>query len=229
MSKCSAFLFDLDGVLVDSMQLHIDAWVLYLKFHGISDDSLSERMHGKRNDDIVREIFGDSLSAEDVFRHGAAKEALFREMMGPDLEQKLVPGIRSFLERWKDMPMGLGSNAEPANVDFVLGGARLRPYFQAIVDGHQVERPKPDPDVYLRAASQMGVDPASCIVFEDSITGVNAGLRAGAKVVGIATTSEELPGVQLMVRDFTDPALESWLKSIAILPVLPAATVNVIV
>ena len=208
-------MFDLDGVLVDSMQLHVDALEFYLKFQGISDDRLSERMHGKRNDDIVREIFGPTLSAEEVFRHGAAKEALFREMMRPHLERKLVAGVRSFLERWKTVPMGLGSNAEPANVDFVLDGARLRPYFQAIVDGHQVQRPKPDPDVYLKAASQLGVDPGRCIVFEDSMTGVNAGLRAGAKVVGIATTVEELPGVDLMVRDFTDPALESWLRCIA--------------
>ena len=196
---------------MDSMQLHIDAWEFYLKFQGIADDSISERMHGKRNDDIVREIFGPSLSAEEVFRHGAAKEALFREMMRPQLEQKLVPGVRGFLEGWKTMPMGLGSNAEPPNVDFVLDGAKLRSYFRAIVDGHQVQRPKPDPDVYLKAASQLGVDPARCIVFEDSMTGVNAGLRAGAKVIGIATTAAELRGVDLMVRDFNDPALDAWL------------------
>ena len=194
------------------MQQHIDAWVFYLKFHNLSDDRLSERMHGKRNDGIVREIWGESLSAEDVFRHGAAKEALFREMMRPQLEQKLVPGIRSFLECWKSMPMGLGSNAEPPNVAFVLDGAGLRPYFQSVVDGHQVRRAKPDPDVYLKAASELGVAPESCIVFEDSMTGVTAGLRAGARVVGVATTDKELPGVELMVRDFTDPALEAWLR-----------------
>ncbi len=216
MSKFSAFLFDLDGVLLDSMQLHIDAWETYLRVQNISEDRLSELMHGKRNDDIVREIFGPSLSAEAVFRHGAAKEELFREMMRPQLEQKLVPGVRRFLEDWKTLPMGLGTNAEPPNVDFVLDGARLRTYFKAVVDGHQVQRPKPDPDVYLKAASQLGVDPARCIVFEDSMTGVTAGLRAGATVVGIATTALELPGVELMVRDFTDPALEAWLR-------LPAA------
>ena len=193
------------------MRVHLDAWEFYLKFQGISDDGLPERMHGKRNDDIVREIFGSLLNEEEVVRHGAAKEALFRQMMRPHLEQKLVPGIRNFLEKWKTMPMGLGSNAEPPNVDFVLDGARLRSCFQAIVDGHQVQRPKPDPDVYLKAAAQLGVDPRRCIVFEDSMTGVKAALSAGATVAGIATTSEELPGVELMVRDFADPALEAWL------------------
>ena len=213
MTKFKAFLFDLDGVLLDSMQLHVEAWEFYLKFQGLSADRLSERMHGKRNDEIVREILGQSLSAEEVFRHGAAKEALFREMMRPHLEQKLVPGIRGFLESWKTVPMGLGSNAERPNVDFVLDGARIRHYFQSVVDGQQVQKAKPEPDVYLKAASQLGVEPASCIVFEDSMTGVNAGLLAGAKVVGIATTEEQLPGVDLMVRDFNDPALEPWLRS----------------
>lgn len=212
MKQFSAFLFDLDGVLLDSMQQHIDAWVFYLKFHNLSDDRLSERMHGKRNDDIVREIWGESLSAEEVFRHGAAKEALFREMMRPQLEQKLVPGIRSFLECWKSMPMGVGSNAEPPNVSFVLDGAKLRPYFQAVVDGHQVQNAKPDPDVYLKAASELGIAPEECLVFEDSMTGVTAGLRAGATVVGVATTSTELPGTALMIRDFDDPGLDAWLR-----------------
>jgi len=213
MSQFSAFLFDLDGVVLDSMQLHIDAWQFYLKFQGLTDDRLSERMHGKRNDDIVREIFGESLSAEEVFRHGAAKEALFREMMRPHLEDKLVPGIRTFLESWKSKPMGLGSNAEPPNVSFVLDGAKLRQYFQAVVDGHQVQRAKPDPDVYLKAAAQLGVEPRNCLVFEDSMTGVTAGLRAGAKVIGIATTEKELSGVELMVNDFNDPALQAWLET----------------
>ncbi len=212
MKQFDAFLFDLDGVVLDSMQHHIDAWQFYMKFHNVSDDRLSERMHGKRNDDIVREIWGESLSAEEVFRHGAAKEALFREMMRPHLEQKLVPGIRSFLESWKSMPMGLGSNAEPPNVSFVLDGAKLRPYFQAVVDGHQVQHAKPEPDVYLKAAAQLGFAPERCIVFEDSMTGVTAGLRAGATVVGVATTSNELPGAALMIRDFNDPALDHWLK-----------------
>jgi beta-phosphoglucomutase-like phosphatase (HAD superfamily) len=107
--------------------------------------------------------------------------------------------------------MGLASNAEPANIAFVLDGLGLRRHFQVVVDGHQVDRPKPFPEIYLRAAELLGVAPAECVVFEDSPTGVEAGRAAGAKVVGVRTHPVELEGVDLLIPDFRDPALKGWL------------------
>jgi beta-phosphoglucomutase len=92
-------------------------------------------------------------------------------------------------------------------------GAGLRRWFRAVVDGHQVARPKPWPDVYYKAAKLLGVDSEDCIVFEDSAAGVEAARRAGARVVGIATTCPQLAGVDLMVRDFLDSELERWLAA----------------
>jgi beta-phosphoglucomutase-like phosphatase (HAD superfamily) len=80
------------------------------------------------------------------------------------------------------------------------------------VDGQQVANPKPHPDVYLRAADLLGIIAADCVVFEDSLGGVAAGLAAGMRVIGITTTYRELPGASLLVRDFDDPALEHWLQ-----------------
>jgi beta-phosphoglucomutase len=80
------------------------------------------------------------------------------------------------------------------------------------VNGHQVTHPKPHPEVYLRAAEELQVPPEDCIVFEDSYTGVAAGLAAGMRVVGVETTHGDLPGVSLAVRDFNNPALEAWLS-----------------
>ena len=74
--------------------------------------------------------------------------------------------------------MAVASNAEPANVDFVLDAAGLRPYFRAVLDGHQVSRPKPYPDIYLRAAEILGSVPAECVIFEDSLTGIRAARAA---------------------------------------------------
>ena len=207
------FLFDLDGVIVDSMPLHTKAWSVYLENFGLSADSLVERMHGKRNDQIVRDLFGASLTEQEVFGHGASKEALFREMVGAQLEQLLVPGIREFLQAHAARGLGLGSNAEPENVDFVLDQAGLRHHFHSIVDGHQVEHPKPAPDIYLLLAKKFGVRPEHCVVFEDSATGVAAAVSAGMRVVGIGTSEENLAGVEVMVRDFRDPDLEKWLQS----------------
>ena len=90
----------------------------------------SERNLGKRNDDIVRDFFGEGLSPEEVAARGAAKEALYRQMVSGRIEQMLVPGLRDFLERHRGWPTALASNAEPENVALVLDGAGLRRIFR---------------------------------------------------------------------------------------------------
>ncbi len=208
-----ALLFDLDGVIVDSMPVHAEVWRTYLERAGVSGDDIVRRMHGKRNDEIVRSLFGAHLSEEEVFAHGAAKEALYRDTIKPRIRECLVPGVEEFLARHTGMPMGLATNAEPENAAFVLRHCGLSRYFQVVVDGHQVRRAKPEPDIYLRAAELLGADPASCIIFEDSPTGVRAARRAGARVVGVNTSGAQLPPVDLLIRNFLDPGLESWLQA----------------
>ncbi len=204
----------MDGVIVDSNPVHREVWAAYNRRFGIeTDEAMQQRMYGRRNDDIVRDFFGDHLTLEEVRAHGAAKERLFRETIGPVLNEALVPGLREFLERHRHQPLGLATNAEPENVEFLLDSARLRPYFRAVVDGHQVARPKPHPDIYLRAAELLGAVPQDCIVFEDSLTGIQAARAAGMAVVGVGTTHDELPDVDLEIRDFTSQALEPWLAT----------------
>jgi len=209
-----ALLFDMDGVLVHSMPLHTLAWERYLQSLGIQVDDLERRMHGKRNSELVADLISSTLTEDVVFAHGAEKERVFREMMlAEGIEKYRVPGVTEFLERHKDWPMAIGSNAEPANIAFTLDHFGLRPYFKVLVDGHQVERGKPFPDIYLRAAVLLGVEPKQCIVFEDSPTGAAAGLAAGMRVVGVETTPTHFQeGVALSIKDFTDPALEDWLN-----------------
>jgi beta-phosphoglucomutase len=213
-------IFDLDGVVVDSMPLHTLAWLRYLAQMWISRKDIATHMHGRRNDEIVREFLGPNIPDEVVFEHGAAKERLFREMMGANLTHSLVPGIADFLSRANSLasggggvPVALATNAEPANVDFVLDGTNLRRWFQAIVDGSQVRNPKPAPDVYLAAGARLGVAPRNCIVFEDSPTGIAAARAADMRVVGILSHAETLERVDIAVRDFLDPELEKWLAS----------------
>jgi beta-phosphoglucomutase len=181
---------------------------------GVQIEDLEARMHGKRNTELVKDFLGDAVSEEAAFEHGLAKERLFRELLlKEDLNRFQVPGVIEFLERHKDVPKAIGSNAEPENINLVLDRFGLRPYFQAVVNGLEVERPKPFPDIYLRAAQHLQVDPEGCIVFEDSPTGVEAGIAAGMRVVGVETTPTEFEGVALCIRDFCDPLLEPWLKS----------------
>lgn len=211
-----ALLFDMDGVIIDSTAAHTAAWQRYLADHGIELEGIAERMLGKHNSEIVREFFPlERLTPERIVEHGRRKEQLYREMIAPQLEEQLVPGVLSFLERHRGCPMAVGSNAEPENVDFVLDAAGVRGFFQAVVNGHEIERPKPAPDVYLRAAEKLGVRPADCVVFEDSATGVAAARRAGMRVVGLTTTAAELDGVDLAVGNFDDPRLEPWLRDLS--------------
>ncbi|HLM98299.1 MAG TPA: beta-phosphoglucomutase family hydrolase [Bryobacteraceae bacterium] len=214
MARKQALILDMDGVIIDSNRWHRQAWAEYNRRHGIeTDEAMQQRMYGKRNDDIVRDFFGAHLSDEEVYAHGAAKEQLYREMIRPALNESLVPGVREFLERHCGEPVGMATNAEPENVEFLIEEAQLRPYFRVLVDGHQVPNPKPHPDIYLRAAELLEVAPRDCVVFEDSLPGIEAARAAGMAVVGITTTHRELPGVDLEIRDFNSEDLEPWLRN----------------
>jgi beta-phosphoglucomutase family hydrolase len=209
-----ALIFDMDGVIVDSNPAHREAWARFnLQFGLETTDAMHERMYGRRNDQIVRDYFGDSLSDEEVAARGRAKEALYREMIADRIEDMLVPGLREFLDRYRGIPMAVASNAEPENVDFLLDRAGLRPYFQAVVDGHQVRNPKPHPDVYLLASELLGVPPSQCIVFEDSPSGAMAGAAAGMRVIGLRTTYVNLPAVVLTIDNFLSGDLDEWLQA----------------
>ena len=207
-------IFDLDGVLIHSMPLHVVAWEKYLREQGVEADEVERRMHGKRNSELVRDFLGNNLADDVVFSHGAAKERLFRELLlATDINQYRVPGLLEFLQRHNEIPKGVGSNAEPANIDFVLDRFGLRPFFRVAINGQQVSRPKPFPDIYLRAAEELKVEPEQCIVFEDSPTGVEAARAAGMQVVGVETTPTEFHGIDLRIDNFLDPQLEPWLKT----------------
>jgi beta-phosphoglucomutase len=208
-----ALLFDMDGVIVHSMPFHIRAWNQYLAQHNIDANHLNARMHGKHNHDLIREYFGDSLPHAEIQRIGNEKEALYRQLIAPTLEQELVPGLRAFLDDHRATPKAVASNAEPANVNFVLDQAALRSYFPVALDGYQVERGKPDPEIYLKAASLLEIEAADCIVFEDSQAGIDAGLAAGMTVVGINTNHAALHGIAVEASDFLDSRLLDWLQS----------------
>lgn len=206
-----ALVLDMDGVIVDSNPVHLEAWEQYLASYSITVPDLPQRMVGKRNDQIVRGFFPYPLTDEEVFAHGARKEALYRELAGARLPELLTPGLVAFLERHSAAPKALVTNAEPANVDFVLDGAGLRPYFPVTVNGHQVTNPKPHPEAYERAFRLLDIPAARCVVFEDSSSGATAGHAAGARVVGVRLDTSTCSVISLTIQDFLDPALEPWL------------------
>jgi beta-phosphoglucomutase len=129
------------------------------------------------------------------------------------VKESLVPGVVEFLARHANLPVAMATSAEPENVEFLLEAAGLRPYFRAIVDGHQVRDPKPHPEIYLKASELLRAEPRDCVAFEDSFAGTQSARSAGMMVVGVLATHDELPGVALQIRNFNSPELEPWLAS----------------
>jgi beta-phosphoglucomutase len=206
----------MDGVIIDSTETHTEAWRQYLSGHQIEFTDVGARMLGKHNPDLVRDFFFDRDLTDDLINyHGTQKEALYRELMTSMLQEKLVPGAVEFIRQHGSVPKAVATNAEAPNVSFVLEGAGIADCFSVIVNGYEVARPKPAPDVYLRAAELLGVTPQNCIVFEDSPTGVQAARAGGMHVVGLTTTMSELKDVDLEILNFADSRLEPWIHSLA--------------
>jgi beta-phosphoglucomutase len=210
MNKFRALIFDMDGVIIHSNPYHREAWIAYNRRHGLeTTEAMEQFMYGKRNDIIVRKFYGDALTEQQVFAHGAGKEALYREMILSSVTEALVPGIREFLEAHQHLPIGLATNAEAANARFTLERSGLGHLFRAVVDGQQVRHAKPHPEIYLKVSEMLQAPPPDCLVFEDSYSGVEAARAAGMAVIGLRTTHPDLPGTLFTVDNFLDPRLAS--------------------
>ena len=205
-----AVIFDMDGVLVDTNPHHRTAWREYYQRYGktLSDEEFVEHVSGKHNSDIVAHLFaGQTLTPDEVQRLSNEKEALFRELYRPDVVP--VDGLVDFLRALKSAGIrtAVATSAPVENLDFVIDTLELRPYFDAMLNESMVSRPKPDPEIYQKAMVMLGVEPGESVVFEDSMTGIQAAKASGATVVGVATTQtpDELrPFVDDVIRDFRE-------------------------
>ncbi len=201
-----AFIFDMDGVLVDSNPTHKIALKQFCRAHGyeLSEQQLREKIYGRTNRDWLLNLFGD-LSEEKIRQYADEKEALFRQLYH-DIEP--VAGLITFLKKLDKggIPRAIATSAPRANVDFTLERTHMESFFSTILDDSFVTKGKPDPEIYLKTAAALGFSPSNSIVFEDSLSGVKAGKAAGCKVVGITTTHtrEELSETDLIIDDFAD-------------------------
>ena len=185
-----AFIFDMDGTLVDNMRFHTRAWEMMLHENGIearAEDFLVNTA-GKTNREIVPAIFPDA-APDEVLRLADRKEEIYRAIYLP--ERTPLAGAVAFLQesRRLGISMAVATAAPPLNVEFILDGLEIRHYFEAVTNSSEVLRGKPDPEIFLRTAEKLGKDPACCIVFEDALNGFQAASRAGMKSIGIATVN----------------------------------------
>jgi len=200
-----AFLFDMDGVIVDSNPYHKIALKQFCKQHGyeLSEEQLREKIYGRTNKDWIANLFG-KLDATTLKKYADEKEALFRELYDKDV--KPVEGLPEFLALMEaqKIPRAIATSAPRDNVDFTLEKTGLGKFFPVILDESFVTKGKPDPEIYLKTAAALAYKPRQCVVIEDSLSGVAAGKSAGCKVIGITTTHsrEELVDTDLIVENF---------------------------
>ena len=185
-----AFIFDMDGTLVDNMRFHGAAWRAMLLENGIEADvnDFLVKTAGRTSREIIPQFFKDP-SEEKLLELGLRKENLYRELFLP--RRKVIGGAIEFLETAKSLgiKMAVATAAPVANVEFILDGLDLRRYFDAITTAADVKDGKPNPEVFLKTAEKLGVEPKHCLVFEDAVNGFEAAHRAGMKSIGIATVS----------------------------------------
>ncbi len=203
-----AAIFDMDGVVVDNHQYHFRAWMSFAEKYRftLNEEIYRETFNGKTNADLFHMIFG-RISPEEAKRYAEEKEGLYQTIYRPEMRPHV--GLIDFLEylRKQRVRIALGTSAPTSNVDFTLDTLKLRSYFEVIVDGSMVERGKPDPQVYQLCAIKLGLDPQDCVVFEDSLAGLESGARAGCRIVGVATShraTELTVKTDLILHDFTE-------------------------
>ena len=207
-------LFDMDGVLVNNLEIHRQAFAEFFRRYGVERtfDELS-RVFGKGNDDIMGELMpADVVERVGIRQLGYEKEAIYRGIYAPIITPQ--PGLLAFLAECEreGLRSAVGSSGYKANVDFVLDKCNIRRYFEATVAGDEVTRCKPDPEIYLTAAAKLGLDACECVVFEDAEAGIEAAKRAGMKVVALATTFDReflaTTDADMIIGDFRDISVE---------------------
>ena len=197
----------MDGVIVDNMKYHRKAWEIFLSKYS-PDLNVAEfsRNFGKANQDLMTIVFDREVSLEEAGSLGEEKEALYRRLYTGKV--KPIPGLEKFLKTLKKSrkKIAVASAAPRKNVDFVLDALKFRKYFDAVVDADDVQKGKPDPEIYLKVADAVGCKPRSCLVFEDSFPGIQSALNAGMRVIGVKTTysSKELQNTEKVIEDFTE-------------------------
>jgi beta-phosphoglucomutase len=206
--KQFAVIFDMDGTLINNTPYHFQSWQVFFKNHNlgeIAEETYRNEISGTPIFDTLRRIFGTDTNIETLSRLREEKENYYRQLYAPHLAP--VNGLETFLADLKSagIKMAIASSATVPDIDFILGGIPIRQYFDVIIDGSQVSKGKPNPDIFLKAAAMLNTPPEDCVVFEDSLAGITAANAAGTKVAGITTgrKADALQPAHLVIDNYT--------------------------
>lgn len=218
--KIKGLIFDLDGVICDTATYHFQAWRQLAQHLGFDlTEEQNESLKGlSRKKSILKliEIGGISLSEEEIERYMALKNEWYKELISHMKEEETLPGAKNFLETCKRYGYLLALGSASKNAQRIIETLNLTHYFKAIIDGTKVSASKPDPEVFLKGAKELGLAPQECIVFEDATSGVQAALNGGFHCIGIGSP-ETLSKAHLVVdglHALSEEKLNSFIESL---------------
>jgi beta-phosphoglucomutase len=181
-----AALWDMDGTLVDTAELHFQAWEAVCREHGRDFPRADfAATFGRRNPEIIHTLFGERFNDEQSAALADRKEEVYRAAASAGVV--LLPGARTLLDdlHRAGFVQAIGSSAPRANLELILRLTGVARFFDAVIGSEDTQRGKPDPQVFLVAAERLGVPPARCVVFEDAVAGVQAARAGGMKAVAV--------------------------------------------
>ena len=199
-------LFDLDGVLVDTAVYHYKAWKALANRLGFDfTEAQNEHLKGvnrMRSLEMILDWGKVSKTEAEMLELAAGKNAEYVEMISKMTAEEVLPGTLQLLEELKAANIKIALGSASKNSGMILERTNLAHYFDAIIDGNHVNASKPDPEVFLKGAEALGLEPANCIVFEDAQAGVQAAINGGMKVVGVGQQNN-LEGANMVIKDLS--------------------------
>lgn len=213
MNLPKACIFDLDGVIVDTVPAHFVAWKSIAEELGVPfNEDDNEHLKGVSRVDSMKKILsmGNLTKTEqEILDLTQRKNDIYVEIISKMTPADILPGVTDFIQLLKDNGVKIAIGSSSKNTPIILKCVGLENEFGAIVDGNDVTHSKPDPEVFLKGADRLNVSPADCVVFEDAISGVEAAKRGGMKCIGIGEP-EVLKEADLVIPDMTQMTLETF-------------------
>lgn len=214
--KDQCVIFDMDGVICHTNPDHAKAFEAFFTNYQIpyTEEEFEEHMYGKHNGYIMTHFFKRPITGEELLKLEDEKESMFREIYKDKVET--IPHYLEFLEELKShgFKTAVATSAPRANLDLITSVLNIADKMDSMMSSEDVKAHKPNPEVYLESAKRVGAAPSDCVVFEDSFSGVTAGLNAGMNVVGVLSTHtrEQLPPCNYYINDYSEINVEKVLE-----------------
>jgi beta-phosphoglucomutase len=210
----SACIFDLDGVLVDTAKYHFLAWKRLADQLGINfTEEDNEQLKGvsrMTSLDIILEIGNRKPDDNLKLEYATLKNKWYKEYISKMTPDEILPGCLMFIEELRNANIRVAVGSASKNTPMILERVGILNLFDAVADGNNVKKAKPDPEVFLKAAEMLGVNPGNCVVFEDAVAGVQAAINAGMMCIGIGSP-KILTDAQLVIKGLNEMNLTKLL------------------